>query len=684
MLEASRKTWFLILAVLLTALLPSAHGAEMPDAISYTLRFPAPETHYVEVEAHFPTGGRPEIELMMPVWTPGSYVVREFSRNVEALSATAGNPAGAAGAADGLAFQKTAKNRWRIETGGAPLVTVRYRVYCHEISVRTNFVDQSFALVNGAATFLTPVGLGALPHEVKVVPPPGWKQVVTPLPAVSGVSGARAGAHTFRAADYDTLVDSPIYLGNAEVREMEVAGKQHLLVSEGGEGAWNGAKAAAGLEKLIAEEIAFWGFAPYPRYVFFNLLTEEGGGLEHKDSTVLMSSRFRARTRDGLIDWLGLAGHEMFHAWNVKRLRPVELDHFDYEHEVYTESLWVAEGLTSYYDDLLIARAGLMRRDDYWKRLSKQIDGLETSPGRLVQPLSAASFDAWIKYYRRDENFTNSAVSYYTKGAVVGFLLDAEIRRATGGMKSLDDAMRLAYQRYGGERGYTPAELRKTFEEVAGTDLGPFWTAAVDSAGDLDYQRALDWFGLRFGEYKDEKDEGGAGGPRGATAATPTTAAGPAPAGPLAPPGKDIAEEIPKELVADLGIDTEVEKGRLMVTVVRRGTAGYQAGINAGDEILAIDDYRVPPEGFRDRLKAYRPGDQATLLVARRERLTHLPVTFGEKPPRKWKLEPDPKASPAQKQHLADWLRPAAATAAPATKAPVPEPVSATPGRSRP
>jgi predicted metalloprotease with PDZ domain len=631
----------------------------MSDPISYTLRFPAPETHYVEIEALLPTGGRPAVELMMPVWTPGSYVVREFSRNVEALAASGTETDSAP-----LAVSKTAKNRWRVETGGRPRIVVRYRVYCHEMSVRTNFVDASFALLNGAATFLTPVGEGQRPHEVAVVPPPGWRQVVTPLPGTPTSTGT--GTHTFRAADYDTLVDSPIYAGNAEIHEMEVAGRKHLLVDEGGEGVWNGAKAVAGLEKLVAEEIAFWGFAPYPRYIFFNLLTEEGGGLEHKDSTVLMSSRFRARTREGMIDWLGLAGHEMFHAWNVKRLRPVELDHFDYEHEAYTESLWVAEGLTSYYDDLLIARAGLMRRDEYLKRLSKQIDALETSPGRLVQPLSAASFDAWIKYYRKDENFANSGVSYYTKGAVVGFLLDAEIRHATGGTKSLDDAMRLAYQRYSGERGYTPAELRKTLEEVAGTDLGPFWTQAVDSAADLDYQRALDWFGLRFGEYRDEKDEK-EGGPRGAGAAAAiSTAAGPV---------KDAAEEAPKEPAGDLGIDTEVEKGRLVVTVVRRGTAGYQAGINAGDEILAIDDYRVPPEGFKERLKAYRPGDQATFLVARRERLTRLPVIFGEKPPRKWKLEPDPKATPEQKQHLADWLRPATV--------PTPEPVSAAPATSR-
>jgi len=644
--SALKSVLFLILAVVLaglaTGLRPAIlYGAEMSEPISYTLRFPAPETHYVEVEARIPTGGLPAVDLMMPVWTPGSYILREYARNVEAIRAFGDTEEKTAP----LAVRKTAKNRWRVETGGHPRVTVRYRVYGRELSVRTNFVDASFALLNGAATFLTPVGEGGRPHEVQLVPPAGWKSVVTPLPAAPG-----AGSNTFRAADFDTLVDSPFYLGNPDVQEITVAGRQHLLVTEGGEGMWNGPRAAADLERLVHEEVAFWGLAPYPRYVFFNLLTEEAGGLEHKDSTVLMSSRYRARTRDGLIDWLGLAGHEFFHAWNVKRLRPVELGPFDYEREVYTESLWVAEGLTSYYDDLLIARAGLMRRDEYLKRLSKQIDGLETSPGRLVQPLGAASFDAWIKYYRKDENFVNSGVSYYTKGAVVGFLLDAEIRRATRGAKSLDDALRLAYRRYAGERGYTAEELRRVFTEVAGTDLGPFLAGAVDSTADLDYGPALDWFGLRFTDYKDEgdKENGGSGNPEKA---------------------EKEGEAAPKEPPAYLGVETEVAAGRLVVTVVRRETPGARAGLNTGDEILAIDDYRVPPEGFRERLKAYRPGTAATLLVARRERLLRLPVTFGEKPPRKWKLEADPKATAEQKEHLASWLRSAVPASEPAKPA---------------
>jgi predicted metalloprotease with PDZ domain len=598
------------------------HGAEMPEPISYTLRFPAPETHLVEVEGRFPTHGRPTLELAMAVWTPGSYLVREFARNLEGLSAAGedGRP---------LAVEKTAKNRWRIATGGEGRAVVRYRLYAREMSVRSDFVDASFALINGAPTFLAPLapggGLAPAPYEVRLVLPPAWKTSVSALAPLPGVE------HGYRAEDFDTLVDSPLYAGNPEIHRFEAGGRPHLVVDEGAGGedrVWDGARAAADLARLVEEEIAFWGGAPYSRYVFFNLITEESGGLEHKGSTVLMTSRWKARTREGRLDWLSLAGHELFHAWNVKRLRPVELDRFDYEHETYTEGLWMAEGLTSYYDDLLLPRAGLATREEYLKRLSKQIDTLQGTPGRLVQSLRAASFDAWIKYYRRDENFVNTGTSYYTKGAVVGFLLDARIRRATRGERSLDDVLRLAWRRYSGERGFTEAQLRQTVEEVAGRATGEWLERAVGAAEELDYQEALDWLGLRF--TLDRSRDGASG---------------------------DEPDEPRKEPSGWLGIETEVQKARLTVTEVKRGTPAYQAGVNVGDEILAIGDYRVPPESWAERLKAYRPGERATLLVARRERLTRLPVVFGEKPPRRWKLEVDPKATAEQKAHLAAWLR---------------------------
>jgi predicted metalloprotease with PDZ domain len=573
------------------------------DPIRYTLSFPAPHTHYVEVSAVVPTSGRPVIELMMAVWTPGSYLVREFARHVENVSAWSpdGRP---------LRVDKSDKNRWRIATGSAPAVTVRYRVYGREMSVRTNWIDSSFALLNGAPTFLTLADSPARPHEVVIEPAAGWTRSVTALPPMEG------GPHRYVAPDYDTLVDSPILLGNPAVYEFTVGGKPHYLVNEGEAGVFDGARAARDLEAIAAEHLRMWGSLPYDRYVFLNLLTEASGGLEHRDSSVLMASRWTTRTRRAYLSWLALAAHELFHAWNVKRLRPIELGPFDYEDEVHTRSLWIVEGITDYYADLLLHRAGLMTREEYLDALSNAIEELQTTPGRLVQSAALASFDAWIKYYRPDENSPNTSISYYTKGAVVAFLLDAKIRRATGGRRSLDDVMRAAYARYSGPRGFTPDEFRAIAEQIAGQRLGAFWDAAVEGTAELDYEEALDTFGLRFRV-------------------------------PAPPQG-------PRR--AWLGVVTRLDGGRLIVSQVRRGTPAYEAGLNVDDEILAIDNFRVRPDRLEHRLEQYSPGDRVSVLVARRDELRRIDVTLGAEPARQWRLEVAPAATPGQSAQLASWL----------------------------
>jgi predicted metalloprotease with PDZ domain len=278
---------------------------------------------------------------------------------------------------------------------------------------------------------------------------------------------------------------------------------------------------------------------------------------------------------------------------------------------VYTTSLWIAEGFTDYYAGLLVKRAGLSTRDEYLDELSNQIEAVQTTPGRLVTPVGMASYDAWIKQYRPDENTANTTVNYYPKGAVIAFLLDAKIRKATNGAKTLDDAMRLAYSRYSGEKGYTPGEFYKTMSEVAGVDLTPWFAEVVDTTKELDYSEALDWFGLRFRPV----DSGNAG--------------------------------------AFLGASTRVDAGRLVVTQVRRGTPAIDAGLNVDDEILAIDDVRVRPDGLAARLEQYKPGDKVTVLVARRDRLHRLEATLGADPGRPWRLEVRPDATDVQKQRLA-------------------------------
>src|SRR5262245_31615878 len=269
-------------------------GAQSSEPIRYTLRFPAPQTHYVDVEATFPAAKQASIELFMAVWTPGSYLVREYERNVEALTASG---------ADGrpLDVDKSKKNHWRIATGGAPTITVKYRVYCREMSVRTNWVEADFALLNGAPTFITLADLTPRPHEIVINPAEGWKRSVTALPAMNG------GDHRYRAPDYDTVVDSPIVIGNPAVYDFEVDGKKHSLVNVGEGGVFDGARAARDLEAIVKEDRRLWGFLPYDRYVFFNMITESGGGLEHKNSTGLMTNRWSTRTPRAYLAALELA-----------------------------------------------------------------------------------------------------------------------------------------------------------------------------------------------------------------------------------------------------------------------------------------------------------------------------------------------------------------------------------------
>ena len=584
----------------MTATDPSA--AQVVEPIRYTLRFPAPHTHYVEVEAVYPTGGRPQIELFMAVWTPGSYLVREYERHVERLVARTAS-------SGTLAAQKTRKNRWQIQTGAAPSVTVNYRVYGREMTVRNNWIEAGFAMLNGAPTFISLVGGTARPHDVRIELPSGWKSSATAL-----IAGA--GPHSYRAEDFDMLVDSPIILGNPAMRHFQAGGKGHALVLEGDTTFFDIDRAALDIQKIVeAGGKVMGGQFDYPHYYFLNLVTDNSGGLEHKNSFLTMSGRFTTRNPRQYLSWLGLVAHEYFHNWNIKRLRPVELGpFFDYENEVHTKALWIAEGFTDYYAGVLVKRANLSTRDEYLEELSGQVEAVQNTPGRLVTSVDMASYDTWIKQYRPDENTANTTINYYPKGAVIAFLLDARIRRATNGSKSLDDAMQLAYERYSGAKGYTLEQFYQAMSDTAGTNLRTFFATAAESTEELNYKEALDWFGLRF---------------------------------------RPVDTRNPR---AWLGATTRIDGGRLVVSAVRRETPAFAAGINVDDEILAIDEVRVRADGLNTRLEQYQPGQRVALLVGRRDRLTPLEVTLGAEPGRPWRLEVDPAASEAQKYRLIAWV----------------------------
>ena len=594
-----RATLVLTCAALAVFTASDSLVAQALEPIRYTLRFPAPHTHYVEVEASFPTAGRSDVEVYMATWTPGSYLIREYERNVEAVTASAG--------ARKLAVEKTRKNRWKITTGGAASVTLRYKVYGREMTVRNNWVESGFAMINGAPTFLTLVERAVRPHEVRIELPALWQSVQTPLMPLAGAANA------FRADDYDTIVDSPIIIGNPVVREFTVDGKKHALVLEGDPSLFDADKAAADVKKIVEAGRAVMGPLLYPHYYFLNMIVEAGGGLEHKNSFLGMAGRYTTRTHRAYMGWLGLIAHEYFHNWNVKRMRPLELGPFDYENENYVKTLWVAEGFTDYYSEILPRRAAISTKDEFLDGLSDSIEAVQTTPGRLVTPVNMASYDTWIKQYRPDENTANVSVNYYPKGAVIAFLLDAKIRKSSNGTRTLDDGMRWTLQRYSGEKGYTAGQFYQVMSEAAGTDLKGWFAKTAESTDELDYTEALEYFGLRFR-------------PVDTQAGRPTIGAG-----------------------------TRNDAGRLVITSVRRGTPAIAAGLNVDDEILAIDDVRVRADGLGARMDQFKPGDKVSVLVARRDRLAKFDVTLGPEPGRNWRLETIANATVEQKARFTAW-----------------------------
>lgn len=575
--------------------------------IEYTVDFGDATHHYISIRAVYPTAANADVELSMAVWTPGSYLVREYARQIEDLRVVdaTGVP---------LTVSKGRKNRWKIHTGATPGIVVEYKLYCRELSVRTNFVDADSAVLNGAPTFLTLADDNLRPHIVRLQLPEGFHDAVSALESDT--------PNVFRAANYDELVDSPIIAGREmEIGEFAINKIPHRLVHLGDSSQWDLQEALTDVEQLTRAEMRFWGVVPYEHYDFLNVILGVGGGLEHLDSTLMMSKALGTQKGKDYRGWLGLVSHEFFHTWNIKRLRPSALGPFDYENENHTRSLWIAEGITSYYDDLLMRRAGLLDEEQYLERLSGQILSLQSTPGRLVQPLSRASYDAWIKHYRRDENSQNTSVSYYTKGAVVAFLLDVEIRKGSEGTKSLDDLMRAMYDKYSGEQGYTPEDFRSMASEFANQDLTGFFVAALDSTDELDYTNAINYFGLALSQPNDQPKE--------------------------TPEDKEIEEE---EDSGWLGVTTK----NSVVKSTKRGTPGYEAGINVGDEILAIDNYRAID--LASLLEKFAPGQKVSITLSRRGKLRTISATLGTEADTSWVLSVLETPTAAQASRYRDWV----------------------------
>jgi predicted metalloprotease with PDZ domain len=549
--------------------------AAQPD-ITYTVSMPKPHTHLLEVEARIRrTGSSPSQEtLVMPVWTPGSYLVREFARHVQDFAATD------AASGRSLEWTKVNKNSWRVTTGNSKDWRATYRVYANELTVRTNELNDRHAFWNNAALLMYPDGFLKTGSKLVVNPPTGW-QIATGLPAVAGQT------NTFSAESFDVLYDSPVEVGNFKTISFAVKNVPHRIVIEG-EGNYNAERLRTDVQKIVEAQVEMMGGEiPYRDYTFIlNLNATGGGGLEHLNSTALITTRFSFSPANYL-DFLSLVSHEFFHLWNVKRIRPDALGPFDYTRENYTKLLWVAEGVTAYYEALHLRRAGLISDKQFLDMLAGTIRDVQTKPGRLVMSAEEASFDAWIKYYRQDENSANSQISYYDKGALLGMLLDVQIRKMSNGARSLDDVMRYLYTEFFKKnRNYGPADFQRASEMMAGGSLDDFFARYVRGREELPYDQILAGVGLR-----------------------------------LEAPS---ATERPY-----LGADLAQDNDRLVVRRIYSGAPAYEQGINAGDQIVALDGFRVNRDSFNQRIAEKRPGDTARLTIFRTDELRNFEIKIG-------------------------------------------------------
>jgi len=572
--------------------------------IHFEVSFKEPQAHYAEIKMEISDLRKDYIDVKMPVWTPGSYLVREYAKHVERVEACD---------ADGalLAVEKIDKNTWRIQSDKAKKVTFSYHIYGFEVSVRTNFIDDSHAFLSPAATFMYIDGMLNHPAEVTIIPHANWSKVSTGLDAVAGKP------NTFHATDFDILFDSPIEVGNQDVFTFEAAGVHHEIAMVGG-GNYDKERLKTDCAAIVEEATSIFGVNPNKRYVFIvHNYQSGGGGLEHLNSTVLGASRNGYQTERSYVGFLGLVAHEYFHLWHVKRLRPAELGPFDYDKENYTSALWIMEGFTAYYDNLLLRRCGFLNENGYLQAISNDVNAVENRPGNNVQPVALASFDAWIKYYRPDENSANTSVSYYNKGALMAMLLDVKILAATAGKKRLDDALKAAYEKFyiKEQRGFEIPEFQSLVEQVAGTSVADIFDAA-HAVGPLDYNHYLNPVGYELVDYNEGRQ------------------------------------------VPDLGFNTSTNDGRIMVTGVTRGTGAWNGGINVRDEILAINGERLDANGreLNRLMQSADVGDKLDVLIARDGKIREVTITLTADLAGSFRIVPLKNVSAAQERLGKIWL----------------------------
>ncbi|MBO8084460.1 M61 family metallopeptidase [Marichromatium sp. AB31] len=603
-----------------------------PVDLTYRVHPVDPEAHLFEVELLLSRAAPAMLRLSLPAWIPGSYMIRDFARNLVEIAASDGEGAP-------LALEKHDKQTW---VADRPVATarVRYRVHAWDRSVRGCHLDATHAYFNGPGLLLRVDGADERPCALELLPPPGEGRADWRLACACRPESVDArGFGRYLADDYADLIDHPVEMGRFTEIPFDVDGVPHRMVLSGQHRA-DGERLVEDLEHICREHAALFGELPLDRYLFLTSVTGAGyGGLEHRFSTSLMCARAdlprRAERdrppREGYVRFLGLCSHEYFHLWNVKRIRPQALIDGGLEHEVHTRLLWAFEGITSYYDELALVRSGRIDTATYLGLLANAITRLQRNPGRHLQTLAGSSFDAWTRFYKQDESAPNVIVSYYLKGALVALALDLTLRQRSAGACSLDTVMRALWTRHG-RTGVGVAErgIEALAEEVSGLELGDFFATALDSTDELDLAPLFASLGIemRLRPARDGKDLGGC-----------------------------VERFDPVEAPATLGVRLAPGAPEGVVRHVLAGSPGERAGLAPGDRLVALDGLRVGADDFERAVAALGALDApVSLHVFRDDELLELAVRPQPAPADTCELRLLPEADAAAQAARAAWL----------------------------
>jgi len=578
-----------------------AFGQKLERAMSFTVSMDRPNTHYYHVVFKCEGLKGETQDFKMPAWTPGYYQIMDYARNVLNFRAEdgAGKP---------LPWEKIAKNTWRVKSAKAASVIASYDVYAFAPSVADSYLDDSRGFISPTGVFMHLAGRIQHPVSVTIEPFQNWSRVSTGLDPVEGQP------NTFFAPDFDILYDCPILVGNQEILKFDVKGVPHVFAIYN-PGTFDREKFLADHKKMVEAAVAIFGEIPYRHYTFL-MIGPGGGGLEHLNSAALTFNASSLNSPSGYKNWLSFVSHEYFHHFNVKRIRPIALGPFDYDKEDYTNMLWVSEGISVFYEDVILNRAGLLTRDEVLERFRLSIARYENAPGHRFQSATESSFDTWIKFFSRGGNIANTTISYYDKGAALGMLLDLKIRNESKNKKSLDDVMRTLYQKFYKEkkRGFTDQEFRQVCESTAGCPLDEIFEDAA-TVRDIDYPKYFAYAGL------------------------------------------DIDVQ-PRELPgAYWGAAVQDQAGNLTITNVEWDSPASQAGLSVQDEIVALNNIRVTSRSVNEILSSGKAGDRLKVLFSRRGSIRETEIVLGKKTERSFRMKPLSNPSPLQAAILKDWLK---------------------------